>query len=225
MQDEPTDSSAESPKTGANAFRQHFERIVTCAKQNGMDRDTAEALIGIDASAFALRRRIYKGEFSRRILGALDIGIEQTEFEALTAFSRLAYGIGGNIKRDITIGDIAEELSIDPSRASRIVAALVKKGFARRAAAQDDGRKSVLVLTEASHMLFKAFRELKWRVAIEAFSEWDHADIVAFETLFSHYIATMSQAADNAGTDHKVAEEFSGKIKAATLEELATRAE
>src|SRR5689334_1994081 len=48
---------------------------------------------------------------------------------------------------EVTVGDVAERLGIDPSRASRVVTAAIKAGYVRRLASQDDGRRICLELT------------------------------------------------------------------------------
>jgi len=224
MQHEP-DPSGKDPHGASHAFRRHFQRISAAAEARGMSRDAVEALIGIDACAFVWRRRMLKGELVRRILTALDCDIEPSEFEALTALSRLTYGIGCTPKADATIGDVAEELNIDPSRASRLVTALVQKGYVRRAIAQDDARKTILLLTKASGALLEAFMKLKWHLVIDAFHAWSDKDLDDFERLLSNYVATMSEAVENAATDQQIAAGLSERIKAAAEEELAARGE
>lgn len=207
----------------AKALRTHFKRINEQAEANGLSADAAEALIGIDASVFAWRRRMLKGEMVRSILAALSLDIEQAEFEALTALSRLNNGMGSSRKAEVTVGDIAEELTIDPSRASRLVSALVNKGYLRRAAAQDDARKIVLMPTEASLALFDAFMTLKWRLVFDAFKDWSEGDIADFERLFSHYVASLSEAIDNACKGNPDAEVATTRIREALASELAGR--
>jgi len=46
-----------------------------------------------------------------------------------------------------TIGSVAEQLSVDPSAASRVVSELISRGFVERLASQRDGRRTVLRLT------------------------------------------------------------------------------
>ncbi len=46
-----------------------------------------------------------------------------------------------------TVGFVADRLAVDPSRASRQVAAAVAAGYVRRAASPADGRRSVLELS------------------------------------------------------------------------------
>lgn len=203
--------------------RAHIDRIVSEAEACGLSREAAEAMIGIDASVFAWRRRQLKGAMTREILAALALDIEQSEFEALTAFSRLSYGLGCTKRSEVSIGDIAEELSIDPSRASRLVTALVTKGYIRRALAQDDARKTVLVSTPASQALIRAFMQLKWHLVFDAFKGWTEQDIADFERLFSHYVASMGEAVDRADSNQTGAEQLSESIRTALAAELADR--
>jgi len=46
-----------------------------------------------------------------------------------------------------TVGSVAEQLSVDPSAASRVVSELISPGFVERLASQRDGRRTVLRLT------------------------------------------------------------------------------
>lgn len=194
--------SSRTAHPAAEKLHAYFDHIADHAATIGLPREAAESLIGIDASVFAWRRRTLKGEMSRRILSELDIDIEQAEFETLTAVARLSAGIGGKPLSEVTIGDIAEELNIDPSRASRLVSALVHKGYLRREVAQNDARRSVLSPTEASGTLFEQFMALKWRIVFAAFKGWSRRDIEDFERLLSRYVGAMNDAlaeADSTG--------------------------
>jgi DNA-binding MarR family transcriptional regulator len=216
--------SAESAShPSAKALRTHFRRITEQAEANGLSAEAAEALIGIDASVFAWRRRMLKGEMVRNILSALALDIEQAEFEALTALSRLNNGMGSRRMVEVTVGDIAEELTIDPSRASRLVSALVSKGYLRRAAAQSDARKIVLVSTPASLALFDAFMTLKWQLVFNAFKGWNESHIADFERLLSHYVGSLAEAIDKAGEGKLEAEAYAVNIRDAVASELASR--
>ena len=184
----------------AGKLQAYFDLIADHAEKAGLPREVAESLIGIDASVFAWRRRTLKGEMSRRILAELDTDIEQAEFEALTAVARLSVGIGGKPPSEVTIGDVAEEMDIDPSRASRLVTALVQKGYLRREIAQSDARRSIVMPTEASDALFENFMVLKWRIVLAAFKDWSQSDVQAFERLLSRYVGAMDDAMAGAGS-------------------------
>ena len=188
-----------------------------------MSEDAAKAIVGIDASAFVWRRRMLKGEMVRSILGALAIDIEQSEFETLTALSRLKGGAFSEPKSEVTIGDIAEEMAIDPSRASRLITGLVTKGYIRREIAQSDARKTILHPTAASRALFDAFMTLKWRLMFDAFGQWSDEDLAVFEKLFALYMTTMDEVIARAGGDGGEAARLAGAIRDAADAELASR--
>lgn len=205
------------------AFREHIKAFIALAGDLGMSEEAAEAMVGIDASAFAWRRRMRKGEMLRNILGALAIDIEQPEFEALTALSRLKGGVFSRAKSEVTIGDIAEEMAIDPSRASRLVTGLVTKGYIRRDVTQSDARRTILHPTAASRALFDAFMTLKWRVMFDTFGQWSDDDLATFERLFAYYLATMDEVVAKAGRDSQEAARLSKTIRDAADAELASR--
>ncbi|MEJ1992823.1 MAG: MarR family transcriptional regulator [Maritimibacter sp.] len=87
-----------------------------------------------------------------------------------------------------TIGLVAERMSVDPSRASRIVAELVTRGYVERQAAQDDARKSVLVMTPKAYEFLQEFSAAKWRILARVFEGWKSSEIDAFATLFHRYV-------------------------------------
>ena len=82
-------------------------------------------------------------------------------------------------------------MNIDPSRASRVASDLIAKGLVRREAAQDDGRKSILVLTDAAVALFRSYKELKWAKVIEVYRDWNAEDIATFSRLLGRYVGDM----------------------------------
>ncbi|MBU1175036.1 MAG: MarR family winged helix-turn-helix transcriptional regulator [Alphaproteobacteria bacterium] len=178
----------------ADKLRALFARLAVEAETAGLPHAWADSLIGIDASLFALRRRMRKGEMSGALLAKLDCDLEKAEFEALTAIARLAVGMGTASRGDVTVGDIAEELTIDPSRSSRLISALVHKGYLERSVSQADARKTVVVLTDRANTLFRQFMTLKWRVTFEVFRDWSASDMETFERLLTNYVAAMDEA-------------------------------
>jgi DNA-binding MarR family transcriptional regulator len=175
--------------------KRHFSRIAEVARQRGLSDSAAEALVVIDADMFTLRRRMMKRDLVKNILNVLNVEIDLAEFEALTAISRMSHGIGMPARKDVTIGDVAEDLAIDPSRASRLVSGLVTSGFIRREADQGDGRKSILRITEAGLALLEAFVALKWQVTVDTFADWPEEDILRFRDLFARNVTAFSETA------------------------------
>ena len=153
--------------------------------------DTAAgALLNLDVAMFLWHRMAVKGEMPRKLLAELNLDLDLTDLHCLTAITRIETGIG-RPATSATIGAVAEEMNIDPSRASRMTADLIQRGYLRREADQADGRKSVLVLTTAADHVFARFRDRKWDKLIALFRDWPEDDIIRFSVLFERYSTAM----------------------------------
>lgn len=168
-----------------SSFRMH-EIIKAELENGGFSEDAAIALLSLDADHFDYVRRVMKGEVPQALLDELDTGLELSQFHALTAIMRIRHG-HHRAPQEATVGLLAEELALDPSRASRIAAGLVDRGLLERAVSQDDGRRSVLVPTPAAQALLTAFLRAKWARTMKLFADWPEEDIVAFARLFALY--------------------------------------
>ena len=175
-------------KLMANAYQDRIRAEIEAA---GFSQMSATALMTFDADHFTLVRRVTKGDVPQSLMEELDSGVEATHFHALSAILRIQCGYGRSSAHEVTVGLLAEELNLDPSRASRIAADLVERGLLARAVSQEDGRRSVLVPTAAAGALMEAFMQAKWRRMVKLFSTWSEADIVAFAALFGRYNAGM----------------------------------
>jgi DNA-binding MarR family transcriptional regulator len=160
----------------------------------GRSSEATDALLALDRALFLWHRRVVKGEMPGRLLQELGLGLELAQFHALTAVSRIEAGIGRERGEAATVGLLAEELSLDPSRASRIAADLIAKGYLRREADQTDGRRIVLRLTEEARKALRALRERKWEKLVGVFEDWSDEDIAAFARLFERYRAGIVKA-------------------------------
>ena len=94
----------------------------------------------------------------------------------------------GQKRGEVTVGQVAERLSIDPSRSSRLVSDLVKKGILRRAASQEDARRTVLELTETAREMMRDRWQLKERMIREVTADWSEAEIASFASLFARFV-------------------------------------
>ncbi len=151
-----------------------------CWPARGLTPEAVTALLDFDTANFQWNRVVGKGEMLAAILRGLGLDLEPAHFHGLIAMLRIRCGVG-RPATEPTIGLVAEEMSVDPSRASRIVADLVGRGFVRREAMQQDGRKSVLSVTARGQGAARCrpAREMarSWR---EVFRDWDPADIASF---------------------------------------------
>lgn len=167
------------------------EKVGQTLSAAGYSASSVSALIDLDAEMFRMMRSMVKGELPAQLMAELGSGLELAQFQALTAINRIQSGMGRRESQEASIGLVAEEMNVDPSRASRIVADLISAGHLRRDVSQTDGRKSVLNLTASAMAMFAAFRDLKWEKAMQVFADWEEDDIATFSGLFLRYNQAM----------------------------------
>ncbi|MGV8984892.1 MAG: MarR family winged helix-turn-helix transcriptional regulator [Cypionkella sp.] len=168
------------------------ERVKSALEAAGFTEDAAIALLSLDADHFHYVRRVMKGDVPQSLMEELGAGLEAPQFHALSAILRIKGGYG-RAPQEATVGLLAEEMAIDPSRASRIAADLVERGLLTRAASQEDGRRSVLVPTEAAWALMDGFLRAKWQHTMKLFATWSEEDILCFARLFGRYTDGMRE--------------------------------
>lgn len=187
----PAVPPAETPKAAQAVAPEALARFQAEAPEMlaaaGFAPAATEALTALDAALFFWHRFAAKGEFARALITEIGLDIDISQFHALTAISRIEHGVGRAAAEPATVGLVAEEMALDPSRASRITSGLIEAGYLRREAAQDDGRKAVLVLTDKAREVFLQFRVLKWQKLIAVFEHWSEDDIQCFSRLFARY--------------------------------------
>lgn len=174
--------------TFASPDSKRAEPMGALIAEAGFDESAAEAFAAFDAAYFQHVRMVIRGEMPRQVLAELGLELDLTEFHALTAIRRIGAGIGRAQPQAPTVGLLAEELAVDASRASRLASALIAKGHLRRAADQEDGRKSVLELTPLAEDALAAFRAARWRRMLAAFDGWSETDIATFAQLYSRFV-------------------------------------
>lgn len=173
------------PGAGMPHIQQEVENML---RARGLPAASVPALLDFDMANFQWHRHMVKGDMLRVILTRLDRDLDVAHFHALTALLRVRYGVGRDAAEP-TIGLIAEELNVDPSRASRLITALVARGFVRREVAQADGRKAVLSPTDAGKAVLDAFRAEKWQIMADVFKDWQPEAIAQFAGAIRSYMA------------------------------------
>lgn len=170
------------------------------AQAHGMGPEAAHALASIDEVMNRIRRSIMKREFGRRLLEMLDADLEVVHMDVLGA---VGHGNPDASEGEaITVGLVAERLGIDPSRASRLVADVVERGYVRRVASQADSRRICLALTGKGSAFIEAVRQTKWRVFSASLGKWSEEELITFARLldrFSHWTADI-ELAENVAT-------------------------
>lgn len=159
----------------------------------GYSSSASQALLDLDSAIFRWKSVMMKGDLPVRMIAELGVDLDLTQFRFLTAIIRIQDGIGRKKPEAATIGLVAEELNVDPSRASRLAADLISRGYLRREAAQDDGRKSIVVLTEHAEEVGTKFRALKWSKFLSIMEDWEENEIAELARLLEKYYASSSR--------------------------------
>jgi DNA-binding MarR family transcriptional regulator len=93
----------------------------------------------------------------------------------------------------VTVADVAMALGIDPSQASRRVAAAVDAGFVCRRAAQQDGRISLLQLTDKGNRVVNEVRSRRRDLVAGATSHWTQSDLTGLADLLARLVDDLAQ--------------------------------
>ncbi|MET7937639.1 MarR family winged helix-turn-helix transcriptional regulator [Streptomyces sp. NPDC005322] len=90
-----------------------------------------------------------------------------------------------------TVSGVAGALGVDQPRASRLVAGAVEAGLVRREADQSDGRRTLLVRTEAGRALTQEVHRFRRSVFAEAMEGWPEADRTEFARLLTRFVGAL----------------------------------
>ncbi|MBL1099807.1 MarR family winged helix-turn-helix transcriptional regulator [Streptomyces coffeae] len=154
-----------------------------------MDNNGARHLDAIERAMVAIRR-----SQSRRSLARLADGKGSKGGGGDAAFDVLdAIEAAEQSGTPATVSDIAAALAVDQPRASKLVAGAVDAGLVRREADQADGRRTLLVRTEAGRALTEEVRRFRRSVFAEAMEEWPEADRAAFARLLTNFVDALGR--------------------------------
>jgi DNA-binding MarR family transcriptional regulator len=91
--------------------------------------------------------------------------------------------------------DLAEHIRADPSTVSRQVAGLVREGLIERRADPEDGRASLLVLTDKAAEVLARHDDLRNRHFARMLADWSERDVRRFARLLARFTADFQAAA------------------------------
>ncbi len=132
-----------------------------------------------DLAVAAIERALVRIRRSqaRRTLGRQASGLpaDAADLNVVSALDAVDEGPAAP-RQEVTVGLVAERLAIDPSRASRIVAAAVQAGYLRRVASQADGRRIHLELTHAGQQLIDSVRQYRQEHFAKLLHDWTSHD-------------------------------------------------
>ena len=91
-------------------------------------------------------------------------------------------------------GEIADLLQSDPSTVSRQVAALIKDGLLERRADPDDGRASLLHLTERAEQVLADHERVRLEFFARVLKDWSEDDLRHFAALLARFTRDYEQS-------------------------------
>lgn len=141
-----------------------------------------EVLRDVEAAMVRIRRSMGRRTLGRALLAERPAA-DLATFAVLDAVEE-----GPKPDADVvTVGDIAERIDADPSRASRQVTAAVDAGYLRRTASQRDARRVGLELTDAGRVLTEHAHALRQARFAEAMEGWTPAERAEFARLLTRF--------------------------------------
>lgn len=170
------------------------QEMVDLALASGLSSGAAEALASIDAVMHRIRRSIQRRDFGRRLMAEVDPTLDVSHLDTVSAIAHK----GDEPLQEVTVGLIAERLGIDPSRASRVVADVVERGYARRVASQLDARRICLELTSRGKRFVEAVRVNKLQIFAGSLMTWDESELIMFAGLLDRF---SNWATDDGGVE------------------------
>jgi DNA-binding MarR family transcriptional regulator len=175
------------------------QELVALARSRGLSEEAAKAVAAIDGVMARIRRNIMRREFGRVVLAQIAPDLEVAHMDVISAIAHRAEGDA----EEVTVGLIAERLGIDPSRASRVSADVVDRGFARRVASQQDARRICLELTPKGKRFVDAIRQSKMATFASALGQWEESELIVFANLLDRF---STWATDPKGLTERAAE-------------------
>ena len=145
-----------------------------------------EPVDAVERAMVVIRRRQ-----SRRVLSQ---SVRQQGFSAnLIGTAEILDDIGEAdvLGNDRTVTGIAERLRMDQPRVSRLVAEAIDKGLLDRLADQNDGRRSLLALTNAGRDVLNGLRRNRRFQFEQAMGDWHPAERATFAELLTRFVAAL----------------------------------
>lgn len=148
-----------------------------------------------------IRRRIIGRLALQNVAPMLDI----SDLDALGLVPGQPGSKGPDPSAEVSVGDIARRLRIDPSRASRLVAELVRQGFLIREVAQEDARRAVLRRTKSGDRIFAEIQRVKHELIREVVSDWAEPRLTAFAEDFDRFAEALEAQLSRQNSDGRKA--------------------
>ncbi|MBV2363843.1 MarR family winged helix-turn-helix transcriptional regulator [Streptomonospora nanhaiensis] len=136
--------------------------------------------------------------WSRRWLSPTAAGIDPDRGRDVWVTEAVAARAHGTGATGATVNDVADELGIDQSGASRLVAQATAHGYLRKTTSPDDGRRRVLVVTDSGHRLLRAAHAWQESVFADLTADWPEDDVRELHRMMRRLIAHRPSDPPNA---------------------------
>lgn len=90
-------------------------------------------------------------------------------------------------EQEVTVGVIAQQLAVEPSTASRLVADAIKDGYITRSTSSTDSRRVQLGLSDSGRVLVQEVRRYQQDVFKQLTQSWAEFEQVEFARLFVQF--------------------------------------
>ncbi|WP_042438796.1 MarR family winged helix-turn-helix transcriptional regulator [Streptacidiphilus albus] len=147
--------------------------------------EEAEALLGSVGPAFTRLRR--------SVLLDVEKPVSAKDLSRTPVLTVVEAGAAEEPPREVNIGAITENLSVDPSVASRMVSDCIQAGYLTRQASQTDGRRTVLRLTPEGEAMLANFRRQQRDAYVYITRDWNVDDRLAFAQLLLKYVDAVNE--------------------------------
>lgn len=145
-----------------------------------MDEDLLGAL---DDQLTRLLRRIRHPEVRARLVAGVDRPLDRAPHVVLVRVARLA---------PVRLSELAEELDVDVSTASRQIAALAEAGLVDRSPDPEDRRATRLSPTPEGEAVLTELREARRRALAEVLGEWGEGDVTTLTALLGRLVDDLA---------------------------------
>lgn len=153
------------------------------------DESDAEATLDAAGQAlFWLGRSIGRQPPRQLLAGSTGAAAELGHILAVQAVEAAGAARPGD---EVTVGTVAARLDLDPSTASRLVAAALRAGYLTRAAAPGDARRAALALSDQGRELAASARRHQRAVFEEATRDWSATERRDFARHFVRFAAAI----------------------------------
>ena len=151
--------------------------------------DTDPVLVAVERAMIRIRRRQ-----TRRALGRSAVrDLPQVDLQQIAVVDAVDEGPAPG-QDGVTVGLVADRLGIDPSRASRVVAATIDNGYLRRVASQRDGRRICLELTDKGAEVVEDAHHSRQALYAQILDGWSPQDRREFARLLTKFTDSVSEA-------------------------------